>query len=95
MCMGKTTITVSDTTLERFRSLKADVDDAQDGPDHSNESFLQALMDTWEAAEDGYYDDSDGVIHEQLDRIESSAQTVEERTNRIEQTLEEMEGRLR
>lgn len=47
--MGKTTLTVSDETLERFRSIKAELDDIQsDCPDHTNESFLNALLDTWE-----------------------------------------------
>jgi len=55
--MGKTTITVSDETLSRFKSIKTDADDAQDGPDHSNESFLQALMDTWVAVDDEHYRD--------------------------------------
>ena len=94
--MGQTTITVSEQTLERFKSLKAELNEQQGPPDQTNESFLHALMDTWEAASNGYYDDDrDDVTHmaEQLDRLESSASTIEERTGRIEQTLEDMGAR--
>lgn len=47
--MAQTTISVGDQTLERFKKLKSNLDEAQsDVPDHTNESFLMALMDTWE-----------------------------------------------
>ena len=52
-----TTISVSESTLDRFKSVKSDLNDAQDSvPDHNADSFLNALLDTWEAAQDGYYD---------------------------------------
>lgn len=48
--MAWTTITVQEETLDRFRELKEGLNDGQpDCPDHSNESFLQSLMDEWEA----------------------------------------------
>lgn len=63
-----TTITVEDSTLERFKQLKAELDEQQDAPDHTNESFLQALMDTWEAADDGYYSEpSADIIAKELE----------------------------
>lgn len=62
-----TTITVEDATLQRFKRLKKQLDEQQDAPDHTNESFLKALMDTWEAADDGYYSEpSAEEIAEQL-----------------------------
>jgi len=80
----QTTITVDESTLERFKQLKAELDNAQSSvPDHTNESFLQSLMDTWEAAEDGYYDD-DNVseiaeeIKEQLSMANEPGVEVEE-----------------
>ena len=55
-----TTISVEDKTLERFRDLKAELDDRQDGvPDHTADSFMWALMDTWEAADEGNYSSDD------------------------------------
>ena len=81
-----TTISVEDKTLERFRDLKAELDDRQDGvPDHTADSFMWALMDTWEAADEGYYSSDDTLtditdLEERLDRIESAASTAEERT---------------
>jgi hypothetical protein len=65
--MGQTTITVNESTLERFKQLKAELDAEQDAPDHTADSFLQGLLDTWEAAGDGYYSDpSAEEIAEQL-----------------------------
>ena len=55
-----TTISVEGKTLERFRDLKAELDDRQDGvPDHTADSFMSALMDTWEAADEGNYSSDD------------------------------------
>ena len=51
--MGQTTITVHDDTLERFKAAKAVLNESQpDCPDHSNESFLNTLLDTWEVEGD-------------------------------------------
>ena len=58
-----TTISVEDKTLERFRDLKAELDDRQDGaPDHTADSFMWALMDTWEAADEGCYSSDDTLV---------------------------------
>jgi len=82
--MGETTITVSDRTLERFKHLKSESDEHQDSvPDHTNESFLQSLMDTWEAADDGYYDDE--TIAGQLDVDES--EIAKQVANDLQSTL--------
>ena len=57
-----TTISVDENTLERFREIKAELDDAEDGvPDHTADSFVSALLDTWEAAGDGYYTSNDAL----------------------------------
>ena len=57
-----TTITVEDSTLERFKQLKQELDDVQDAPDHTNETFLKCLMDTYEAVQDGHYGEPDGPL---------------------------------
>jgi len=50
--MGQTTITVEDSTLTRFKETKAKLDNQQDSvPDHSADSFLNALLDTWDASD--------------------------------------------
>lgn len=55
--MKQTTITVEENTLERFKAMKRDLDMSQAGPDHTADTFLNALMDTWEAADEGMYDE--------------------------------------
>jgi len=95
--MGQTTITVEESTLERFKELKAELDAVQDAPDHTNESFLQALMDTWEAAEDGYYSDpSADEIAEQLKGEISMANEpgVEVDVDRIINRIDDLESQL-
>lgn len=68
--MGQTTITVQDKTLQRFKQLKQELDDVQNAPDHSADSFLKALMDTWDAVEDGYYGEpSDPLTFSEVDEI--------------------------
>lgn len=48
-----TTITVEDSTLERFKNLKQELDREQaDVPEHTADSFLNAIMDTWEHSKD-------------------------------------------
>jgi chromosome segregation ATPase len=121
--MGETSISVTARTLERFNDAKADLNDAQsDVPDHNADSFLNALLDTWEqvgeipedgpeAITDALSDDEVAIVgteaavaekiadriessdvgddlREQLDRIEASAATVEERTNQIQRDVE-------
>jgi len=115
--MGQTTITVDEEKLERFKSLKQDLDESQpDVPDHTNDSFLKCLMDTYEAVQEGHYGEPNdpltlsevdeiaeqlateletlafmGAISEQeAERLISSVGTIEERVNRIENTLENM-----
>ena len=70
-----TTISMGESTLERFKQLKAELDDVQDAPDHTNESFLKALMDTWEAADDGYYSDpsAEEIAEELKGEIDTAA----------------------
>lgn len=70
--MGQTTITIQDETLERFKQLKAELDDEQNAPDHSADSFLNGLLDTWQAVENGHYEDAidSEAIAGKLDAIE-------------------------
>jgi len=96
--MGDTTITISDERLERFKQLKAELDEQQpDVPDHSADSFLAALMDTWEAAEDGYYSEpSADEIAKQLKREISMANepAVEIDVDSIMKRIDDLESQL-
>jgi hypothetical protein len=116
--MGKTTLTVDESTHERFKKQKAALDDVQDAPDHTTDSFLNALMDTWEASGDPATlaevapaafaerlveelpDSESGgkcvfgdVPEGGFEDLQEAIATVEERTGRIEKTLEDMGGR--
>jgi hypothetical protein len=70
--MGKTTLSVDESTLERFKHIKQELDEVQKGvPDHSADSFLNALLDTWEAADDGYYEvDTQELVKELTGRMD-------------------------
>ena len=93
-----TTISVEGQTLERFHDLKQDLDDEQDGvPDHTADSFLWALMDTWEAADEGYYASDDTLadvsdLADQLDRIEDAAREATNAAQNAERAAEELAG---
>jgi len=85
--MDKTTLTVDQDTLDRFNDIKNQLDAEQSGvPDHSADTFLNALLDTWQAVEGGMYEEHVG----DLERLESSVQTIEERTGRLERMVEEL-----
>lgn len=59
------TFNVDPRTRERFNDLKAE--HTEDGvPEMDADLFLQSLMDTLEAAEDGYYDRGGSDIEEAL-----------------------------
>ena len=74
-----TTLTIEDSTLERFKALKQELDREQSSvPDHTNESFLKALMDTWEAADNGYYDDGTEEIQEQLNEVQEMLESAQD-----------------
>jgi len=87
--MGKTTLTVSDETLERFGSLKSELDDVQtDCPNHTNESFLNALLDTWEQVgrvpEDGPETITDALADDELAIIGTEHALIEELAGRLD-----------
>jgi hypothetical protein len=42
---------IDPNTLERFRELKGELDDKQEGPNSTVDTFLWALMDTWNAVD--------------------------------------------
>jgi len=97
--MGKTTITVQDSTLERFKELKAELDKAQDAPDHSADTFLSALLDTWEKVnEDGYGNDvsvNANVIEkiaQRVERLDHDVSRLVEQTEPIANGVENMEN---
>lgn len=94
---NQTTITVDERTLERFKSLKRELDNEQDSvPDHTADSFVNALLDTWEAADDGYYDVDAGEIAEQLKNEISMADApgVQADTEEIISRIEDLENQL-
>jgi len=89
-CMAEwTSLSVKEGTRDRLNARKAEFNDNQEGsvPDLSTDQFIEMLLDTLDAAEDGYYDE--GVA---TDKIEQSLETIEERTGRIERTLEGLQG---
>ena len=116
-----TTISIRKRRRDRFNNLKADCNE-HGVPEMSADQFLKVLMDTLEAAENGYYDAGGGVdvdelatkledaldtasmaddpgtrvggeLVESLEEIQASVSTVEERTGRVERTLEDMGAR--
>jgi len=107
--MAKTTITVQEDTLERFNQQKRALEGVQDGPDHNADSFLNALMDTWDASGDaGALADeapqafADHLVEElpdtqqvesEIAQLRQGLSVVEERTGEIQRTLDDMSGR--
>lgn len=58
--MSETTIGVDEDTRKRFMRLKESVDDADPSlPPQTANSFLNSLMDTWEAVDEGKYSEWD------------------------------------
>lgn len=106
--MGKTTLSVDESTLERFHQQKTALEDVQDAPDHTTDSFLNALMDTWEAsgdpatlAEVAPKTFAEHLVEElpqsgneaALAELHDALATIEERTGRIERAIEDLGGR--
>lgn len=108
--MEKTTITIDGDTLDRFKERKDELDDAQpDVPDHSANSFLNALLDTWERDDHdapvpvdlrGDGDDMptgfEGLLEadkEDIEELKKMIDRVPERT--AERTADQLEGRFR
>jgi len=112
MADERTTISVREQTLARFNDALSDINNERDSvPNHSADSFVSALLDTWAFVDDDYNDPSveelTEVLKEELvvadnrgmeldtGRLFAAVETIEERTGRLEQMLEEMEGRHR
>jgi len=101
-----TTITVDDTTLERFKKLKQELDDAQATPNHTADSFLSCLMDTYEAVEDGHYgepndpltlsevDEIADQLKEQIGNLAFQGVLLEDEADRIIKRIDDLESRL-
>ena len=95
----KTTITVQESTLERFKELKAELEEHQSScPDHTADSFLSALLDTWEAADEGYYDNPaeeiTNALRAEIDGLAFDGAVFDEEAERIIQRIEELESRI-
>lgn len=96
-----TTITVEDNTLERFKRLKAQATD-EHMPEQSANDFLHSLMDTWEAVDDGMYQDESRKdiiedIREQLNDMDGQQTTLDgkrEIIGRIDDLETELTTRL-
>lgn len=72
-------MTIDKSTLERFNSLKEELNEQQDGPDHSADTFLQGLMDTWEAVDEGHYNsDVEELVEELKDELSMANDPGEE-----------------
>jgi len=101
----QTTITVDEPTLRRFKQLKEELDEQQpDVPNHTADTFLHALMDTWEAADEGYYSEpsADEIAEElkqDLEMIQDTRDDVQElepiveRLERLEEIVERVPER--
>jgi len=95
----RTSITVDESTLERFNDEKGAFG-ADDMPNASADRFVNSLLDTLEAVESGHYDDlPDGLLvmrdadPETLEAIRESVENTEDRTDKIKWMLEELTGR--
>lgn len=73
-----TTITIQDNTLARFKELKRELDEVQGGPDHTNDSFLTCLMDTYEASQEGHYEEDTPDIDAIREQLETDAPTYDD-----------------
>lgn len=109
--MGQTTITVHDETLERFKDLKRELNENHpESPDHSAESFLNALLDTWDRGDPdapvpavGDLEPFGGEVPEiDIDGVDvDPAELSRELSKQLDYNLlaakvgEELEGRLR
>jgi hypothetical protein len=75
------TFEVDPKTVERFERLREDTE-GDDTPQMTPDLFMSALLDTWEAAEDGYYDggvDTELLVTELKDELSMAAEpTVDE-----------------
>lgn len=101
---SKTSLTIQHDTLERFNAMKDELDAAQtDMPDHNADSFLNALLDTWEAQHDGLYEtNTEEIIHalrseldESLaDAIRNQSGTDAPDYGQIQNALSEIERRV-
>lgn len=86
--MGTTTLSVNESTLERFKEQKGWADDAQpNSPDHTADSFLNALLDTWERVgeipEGGPEAITDALSDEEVAIIGTEAAVVDDLAERI------------
>jgi len=85
-----TTITVEDDTLERFNRLKGELEDSQTGsPAHNHDSFLNALLDTWEQTGDGGLGSNYEEIADQIAESVDGGMSFEDTKNACAAALRE------
>jgi hypothetical protein len=98
--MGKmTTISVKQETRDRFNDLKAELDEQQNAPDHTANSFLSALLDTWEAVDDDHYQDVNAdliaeELKQEIDSLAFDGAVFEDEAERIMARIDELESRI-
>lgn len=68
-----TSLSCKEDTKERLSTMKEEVAKSQDMPEQSYDLFLHSLMDTWEAAEDGYYSNDEADVTASVDVDTSEA----------------------
>jgi len=87
-----TTITVSDETLERFKSLKSETGDGEAIAELSSDQFLNSLLDAWEENDKSIYGTPTVEVpqdmRKQLDRIEAAAKEATQTAQDTQHTLE-------
>jgi chaperonin cofactor prefoldin len=98
--MGKmTSISVEESTRDRFNRLKAELDEQQNAPDHTANSFLSALLDTWEAVDDGHYQDVNAdliadELKQEIDSLTFDGAVFKDEAERIMARIDELESRI-
>lgn len=79
---------MDDATHERFNELKRELDEIQDAPDHTADSFLNGLLDTWEQVgeipEDGPAVITDALSDKEVAIIGTEQAVVDELAERLE-----------
>jgi hypothetical protein len=86
---GFDTVTLPVELIDELDRVAAEV-----SPDPSRPAAVRRLIDAYDTS----VSDGDGLpdaVRDQLDRIESAATTVEDRTNRIENAVDQLGGRGR
>jgi hypothetical protein len=71
----KTTITIQESTLDRFKQLKEQLEAQQNGSYHTADSFLHGLMDTWDSTDSTHTKDGGSIDAEDARVIAERVET--------------------